>query len=57
MNQNVINYIRKGDIMAKKAPAKGNEKELQAKFEKETGKKAIHCGKMTKGYKDWKANL
>ncbi len=38
----------------KKASVSDSEKELQAKFEKETGKKAIHCGKMTKGYKEWK---
>lgn len=39
----------------KKAPAAGAEKALQEKFEKETGKKAIHCGNMTKAYKEWKA--
>ena len=38
----------------KKAPVKETEKELQARFEEETGKKAIHCGKMTKGFKEWK---
>ncbi|MHA2287425.1 MAG: hypothetical protein ACXABG_01435 [Promethearchaeota archaeon] len=40
----------------KKAPANGPEKELQERFVKETGKKAIHCGNMTKAYKEWKAN-
>ena len=29
---------------------------LQEQFEKETGKKAIHCGNMTKAFKEWKAN-
>ena len=53
----IITYrlTHNGEKMAKKAPAKGGEKDLQAKFEKETGKKAIHCGKLTKGFKDWKA--
>jgi hypothetical protein len=40
----------------KKAPATGAEKVLQEQFEKETGKKAIHCGNMTKAYKEWKAS-
>lgn len=41
----------------KKAPGKKSEKELQDKFVNETGKKAIHCGKMTKAYKEWKSKL
>ena len=40
----------------KKAPASKGEKDLQTQFEKETGKKALHCGKLTKGYKEWKQN-
>lgn len=40
----------------KKAPTKGSEKELQLQFEKETGKNAIYCGKMTKAYKEWKTS-
>jgi len=40
----------------KKASASGAEKALQEQFEKETGKKAIHCGNMTKAFKEWKAN-
>ena len=40
----------------KKAPATGAEKALQEQFAKETGKKAIHCGNMTKAYKAWKVN-
>ncbi len=40
----------------KKAPATGTEKALQEQCEKATGKKAIHCGNMTKGYKEWKAS-
>ena len=43
--------------MAKKKPsATGPEKALQEQFEKQTGKKAIHCGNMTKAYKEWKAS-
>jgi hypothetical protein len=40
----------------KKTPTSGTEKALQEQFEKRTGKKAIHCGNMTKAYKEWKAN-
>jgi hypothetical protein len=40
----------------KKAPVSEAEKTLREIFEKETGKKAIHCGNMTKAYKEWKAN-
>jgi len=43
-------------LAKKKAPASKGEKDLQTQFEKETGKKALHCGKLTKGYKDWKQN-
>ncbi|MFX0188682.1 MAG: hypothetical protein ACFE8A_13210 [Candidatus Hodarchaeota archaeon] len=43
--------------MAKrKNPSGITEKELQAQFQKETGKKAIHCGKITKAYREWKKN-
>ncbi len=41
----------------KKAPSSKSEIQLQEQFTKETGKKAIHCGKMTKAYKEWKKNL
>jgi hypothetical protein len=40
----------------KKAPISKAEKQLQTQFEKETGKNAIYCGKMTKAYKEWKNN-
>jgi len=40
----------------KKAPTTGTEKALQEQFEKESGKKAIHCANMTKAYKEWKAS-
>jgi len=40
----------------KKNLASKTEKEFQAQFQKETGKKAIYCGKMTKGYREWKKN-
>ncbi len=34
-----------------------SEEELRAQYERETGKNAIWRGKMTKGYKEWKASL
>lgn len=48
--------VRK-NMAKKKVPAKKSENDLQEQFVNETGKKAIHCGKMTKAYKEWKSNL
>ena len=40
--------------MAKKKNQNDSEAELKANYKEETGKNALHCGKLTKGYKDWK---
>ena len=41
--------------MAKKKSEKPTETELKALYKEETGKNALHCGKLTKGYREWKS--
>jgi len=41
--------------MAKKPPAGNPDLEaLKAQYKEETGKNALHCGKLTKGFQEWK---
>ena len=43
--------------MAKKKVETPNLDSLKEKYKEETGKNAIHCGKITKGFQEWKKKL